>query len=589
MESSIDMNEELKKLKAHKDATFQLDAKEAVSSACEPENKLTCETIVETNEIESDIEGEPKYGTVDNSQQLMDQLNKLKIMLEQDSTKVSSSNTSSGGSSSVSLAPKWIYGTTLPPLNASRNNYSSASGLCLSERGQVAVAQPELIQNFLFPTTTLLQQKIVKYRESIGNILSADIISKKGAFKNPLLVITGPSFITDANQAKACAQWVGSMNGKEFHDLPNGILPDSILGLYHRSDRPKLNNIQLSLRTNLTKYNHGYNDPSFLRGFNSIMTYEIEQGIPICRALLCELAEICPIVGETSDTITPQYFSDLFCLGIVSSKLSESQLHRELVSGVSYAVGFHTLDDTLCFDKEFYTHKITSALEAMYASSNPHQFLSVTKIGTVAVVGTIGNDETFIILLINLELDYYEIEHVIEQVYDYSKLNITRPKIMLDVGKISNEEYELKLDLLRQLLVLNTDLKYKIIGVIIDSGNNYISHRYTIDLNKPFGLNEDFENQDYNTDDDIERNTNDNDKSENSMNHQMLIGLNNYFVKNRIHGKISPPRQSQQISSSELDFDSSLIHLDKYYEYFVNADKFIQELDDMSSLRINSQ
>lgn len=113
MESSIDMNEELKKLKAHKDATFQLDAKEAVSSACEPENKLTCETTVETNDLESDIEGEPKYGTVDNSQQLMDQLNKLKIMLEQDSTKVSSSNTSSGGSSSVSLAPKWIYGTCL--------------------------------------------------------------------------------------------------------------------------------------------------------------------------------------------------------------------------------------------------------------------------------------------------------------------------------------------------------------------------------------------------------------------------------------------------------------------------------------------
>lgn len=580
MESSIDMNEELKKLKAHNDATFQLDAKEVDSSACEPENKVS-EITMETNDIESDIERETKYGTVDNSQQLMDQLKKLKIFLELDSTKVSSSNTSSG-SSSVSLAPKWIYGTTLPPLNASGNNYSSASGLCLSERGQVAVAQPELIQNLLFPTTSLLQQKIVKYRESIGNILSVDIVSKKGAFKNPLLVITGPSFITDANQAKACAQWVGSMNGKEFHYLPSGILPDNILGLYHRSNRPKFNNILLSLRTNLTKYNHGYNDPSFLRGINSIMTYEIEQGIPICRALLCELAEICPIVGETSDTITPQYFSDLFCLGIVSSRLSESQLHRELVSGVSYAVGFHTLDDSRCFDKEFYTHKISSALDAMYASSNPHQFLSVTKIGTVAVVGTIGNDETFIILQINLELDYYEIEHIIEQVYDYSKLNITKPKIMLDVGKISNEEYELKLDLLRQLLVLNTDLKYKIIGTIIDSGNNYIPHHHTIDLN------EEFENEAYNTDDDVERNTNDNDKSENSMNHQMLIGLNNYFVKNRIHSRRTSSQQSQQISNSEPDSDSSLIHLDKYYEYFINADKFIQELDGMSGLRINS-
>ena len=586
MEPSIDMNEELKKLKAHNNATFQLDAKEAFSSTCEPEGKLTSEIIVKTKEIESDIEGQPRYGTIDKSRQLIHQLRKAKIILEQDSTKVSSSNTSSGESSSVSLAPKWIYGTTLPPFNASRYISASTSGLCLSERGQVAVAQPELIQNFLFPTTNLLQQKIAKYREGIRSILSVDISSEKCVFKNPLLVITGPSFITDANQAKACAQWVGSMNGKKFHDLPTGLLPDNILDLYHRSSRPKLNDILLSLRTNLTQYNHGYNDPSFLRGFNSIMTYEIEQGIPICRALLCELAEICPIVGETSDTITPQYFSDLFCLGIVSSRLSESQLHRELVSGVSYAVGFHTLDDTLCFDKEFYTHKITSALEAMYASSNPHQFLSVTKIGTVAVVGTIGNDETFIILQINLELDYFEIERIIEQVYDYPKLSITRPKIMLDVGKVSNEEYELKLGLLKRLLVLNIELRYKIIGVIIDSGNNYISHRHTIDLNTQYDLNEEFKNQGYNTDYDIQKYANNDYKSESSTNHQKLIGLNNYFVKNRVHSRISSSRQSQQIPSS--DPNSSLISMDKYYKYFINAERFIQELDDMSGLRINS-
>ena len=161
---------------------------------------------------------------------------------------------------------------------------------------------------------------------------------------------------------------------------------------------------------------------------------------------------------------------------------------------------------------------------------------------------------------------------------------------MLDVGKISNEEYELKLDLLRQLLVLNTDLKYKIIGVIIDSGNNYISHRYTIDLNKPFSCKmKTLKTKTILLTMISKRNKNDNDKSENSMNHQMLTGLNNYFVKNRIYGKISPTQQYQQRPSSELDFDSSLIHLDKYYEYFVNADKFIQELDDMSSLRINSQ
>ena len=252
-------------------------------------------------------------------------------MLEQDSAKVSSSNTSSGGSSSVSLAPKWIYGTTLPPLNASRNELFVGFGLVSKRARSSGCSAARAYCRILFPTTSFVATKGCEIQGKYWKYIIGGYNSvKKSAFKNPLLVITGPSFITDANQAKACAQWVGSMNGKKFHDLPNGILPDSILGLYHRSNRLELKNILLSLRTNLTKYNHGYNDRSFLRGFNSIMTYEIEQGIPICRALLCELAEICPIVGETSDTITPQYFSDLFCLGIVSSKLRESQLHQRI-------------------------------------------------------------------------------------------------------------------------------------------------------------------------------------------------------------------------------------------------------------------
>lgn len=576
MKSSIHMNAELSKRKTPKDATFQLGAKEATDPACVSGNHSACEITMEISEVDNSVKG---MTNSESSQELVDQLNKLEVTVEAESTRVSSSNTSSGGSSSVSLAPKWIYGTAFPPLNASSNNYSS-SGLCLSERGQVAVAQPELIQNFLFPTTSTLQQKIVKYRESIGKILSQDITDMKDTFKSPLLVITGPSFITDANQAKACAKWVSRMNGKEIHDMPAGILPDDVLGLYKSSNKLKFNNILLSLRTNLTKYNHSYNDPSFSRGTNSIMTYEIEQGIPICRGLLCELAEICPIVGETSDTITPQYFSDLFCLGIVSSKLSESQLHRELVSGASYAVGFHTLDATCSFDKEYYTHKITSALDAMYASSNPHQFLSVTKVGTVAVVGTMGNDETFIILQINLELGYAEITHIIEQVYSYKKLNITKPKIMLDFGKISNKEYELKMSLLRQLLVLNVGIKYKIIGVIIDSGNNYISNRHTIDLNEAS----------YSADDGVYINVQDNHNSESIMNHQMLIGLNNYFVKNRVHDSLSSSRQSysQVLSNSIPELDPPLTKGDNEYEYFINADKFIQELDDISGLRINS-
>lgn len=552
------------------------ETKDSTGKLCSSASELT----LEIDDSKLDNDGDKLYGVVNSSSAI----NKLDMdhSGRRDAEMPPSSNTSSGQSSTVSLAPKWVYGTTILPSNNS-NSYSSVSGLCLSERGHVAVAQPEVIQNVLFPTTITLQEKIVKYRQSIGEILSQDISTNKESFQSPLLVITGPKFITDPNQAKACAQWIGGMIGKQFDNFPSDLLPEDVLNLY-RPGSSLLQNIILSLRTNLTNYNHNNDAGSFEREVSSLMTYEVEQGIPICRALLCELAEICPIVGEISDTITPQYFSDLFCLGIVNASLNESQIHRELVSGISYAIGFHTMDSGK-FNKEMYIHKITSALDAMYAASHPHQFLSVTKIGTVAVVGTIGNDETFIILLVNLELDYLELIEVIKHIYNYSSLNTTRQKIMLDVGKVSNDEFEAKRNILRQLFT-NDEVKYKIIGVLIDSGDNYIPHNHSIELNTPQNFSE-LEEESIPSEEFVVPNIS-NKESENLINHQKLITMNNYFIKNRIFKRIPSKDSEKQRGLSINSLSNSSANLDKYYELFINADKIIRELECMSSLRINS-
>lgn len=360
----------------------------------------------------------------------------------------------------TSLAPRWTYS----PFQGSRSNLGS-SGLSYAERGQITVAQPELIQNLLFPTSSSLQKKILAYRERFSQLLH-------GTQPQPLLVLTGPAFIEDSVQMKACAMWIGKRLGKHFGEFQHlELFPKNVANIYERTTKYK--NLVLALRTNLSKYN------SDTLG-KSIMTFEMQHGIPMCRALLSDLAEICPIVGDISDTITPQYLSDLYSFGMVSSTLAESQIHRELVSGLSYGIGFGTCDSHLEFDKASILHRIELALDAMFTSSQSHQFLSVTKIGTVAVVGTVGNSDSFLVL--RCELLAAEIAKILEGLYEKDH----PPKVMLDVGKVSYENYEHGVAVLRELVGSHRD---KILGVIIDSGSNYVPQGYAFPVTSNFDAN----------------------------------------------------------------------------------------------------
>ncbi|CAH6723245.1 hypothetical protein CLIB1444_13S03576 [[Candida] jaroonii] len=444
--------------------------------------------------------------------------------------------------STSNMAPTWFYGTTTPKRNIS----SVGSGLLLANKGHVAIASPEVIQNYLYPISEVLESKILKYRNDLSRIMSSNPSSQ---FANPLLVITGPTYIRHANQIRGCAQWIGGMLGKSFPNSTTQLFPKEIKQIFEKPFESQ--NLMLSIRANLTNYNLNYNS-SLATDDNSIMTYEVARGMPYCRALLDEISEICPIVGETSDTITPQYLSDLFCLGLVSSTLVESQLHRELASGASYPIGFQTSDSQLRFDKSMYSHRIQNALDAMFATKQQHQFLSVTKVGTVAVVGTTGNEETFIILEINLQLSFDELVEFIEnKVYKDKRLNIDTPRVILDLGKISNTEYDQKLSVISKFLSEERyHLNRKILGVLIDSGDDYVPKNFQSTLEThnneslgSFDCNESFEE------------------------------LNRYFQRNRINS-------NERIEPSLPEHSS--------YEYFVNANKMIHQLDKLSGLRIES-
>jgi 3-deoxy-7-phosphoheptulonate synthase len=118
-------------------------------------------------------------------------------------------------------------------------------------------------------------------------------------------------------------------------------------------------------------------------------SFDINHGLRIARGLLLDLANMgVPSGTEFLDTISPQYIADLISWGAIGARTTESQIHRELASGLSMPVGF----------KNGTGGSIQIALDAIQSASRPHHFLSVTKQGVSAIVSTSGNDACHLIL-----------------------------------------------------------------------------------------------------------------------------------------------------------------------------------------------
>jgi len=125
------------------------------------------------------------------------------------------------------------------------------------------------------------------------------------------------------------------------------------------------------------------NDPDLDGSFN------INKGLRLGRGLLCEINALgLPAGVEYLDTISPQYISDLVAWGAIGARTTESQVHRELASGLSCPVGFKNGTDG----------NVKIAVDAVGAASHPHHFLAVTKEGQATVAATAGNPDGHVIL-----------------------------------------------------------------------------------------------------------------------------------------------------------------------------------------------
>jgi 3-deoxy-7-phosphoheptulonate synthase len=209
------------------------------------------------------------------------------------------------------------------------------------------------------------------------------------------------------------------------------------------------------------------NDPYLNNSFN------VNKGLLLARELLLYLNSIgIGCAYEILDTITPQYISDLVSWGAIGARTTESQVHRQIVSGLSMPVGFKNGTDG----------NIEIALNAIKSAKSPHCFMGITPHGIPAICKTLGNKYCHVILRgSNKGPNYYEedVNDVIQQINN-SEINT---KIMIDCShgnsqkKHSNQPIVLQ-DVIRQIIMGNSD----IMGVMIESNIHEGKQPLTEDL-----------------------------------------------------------------------------------------------------------
>ncbi|HUX44963.1 MAG TPA: 3-deoxy-7-phosphoheptulonate synthase [Terracidiphilus sp.] len=167
-------------------------------------------------------------------------------------------------------------------------------------------------------------------------------------------------------------------------------------------------------------------------------SYRINDGLRLARHLLLDLAEMgVPTGTEFLDMISPQYIAGLVSWGAIGARTTESQVHRQLVSGVSCPVGF----------KNATSGDVQVAIDAILSAANSHTFLGHTKHGQSAIFVTTGNPDCHIILRGGRKLVNYQAEAVAETAAQMEKAGIA-PRIMIDFSHANSNK-----DHTRQALV----------------------------------------------------------------------------------------------------------------------------------------
>ncbi|MFN4341101.1 MAG: 3-deoxy-7-phosphoheptulonate synthase AroG [Azonexus sp.] len=202
-------------------------------------------------------------------------------------------------------------------------------------------------------------------------------------------------------------------------------------------------------------------------------TFRINEGLRLARRILLEINELdLPCATEFLDTITPQYTADLIAWGAIGARTTESQVHRELASGLSCPVGFKNGTDG----------NMRIAVDAIRAANSPHHFLSVTKSGHTAIVSTMGNEDCHVILRGGKEpnFDAASVEAASQEI---ARAGLAA-RLMVDFSHgNSRKQYKLQMEVCNSIAEQLAAGDERIVGVMVES--HLIEGRQDLSPGKP--------------------------------------------------------------------------------------------------------
>jgi 3-deoxy-7-phosphoheptulonate synthase len=209
------------------------------------------------------------------------------------------------------------------------------------------------------------------------------------------------------------------------------------------------------------------NDPGMDKSFR------INDGLRLARKLLWEINEMgLPAATEFLDMITPQYIGDFIAWGAIGARTTESQVHRELASGLSCPVGFKNGTDG----------NVRIAVDAIKAAQSPHHFLSVTKAGHSAIVSTTGNEDCHVILRGGKEPNYDAVS--VDNACKALAASGVPGHVMIDFSHAnSRKQYQLQVEVARDVggqLAAGED---RIFGIMCES--HLVAGRQDLVVGKP--------------------------------------------------------------------------------------------------------
>src|SRR5688500_1264765 len=264
-----------------------------------------------------------------------------------------------------------------------------------------------------------------------------------------MLVVIGPCSIHDPVAALAYAQRLSQERKKHAGEL------EVLMRVYFEKPRTTVG------------WKGLINDP-YLNG-----SFRINEGLRIARDLLVRINQAgVPAGCEFLDVISPQYIGDLVSWGAIGARTTESQVHRELASGLSAPVGFKNGTDG----------NVKIAVDALLAARQKHHFLSVHKSGQVAIVETRGNDDCHIILR-GGKAPNYDAASVGAACAELAKAALPE-RLMIDCSHANAaKQYRRQLEVAADVAGQNAGGERRIVGVMIES--HLVEGRQELEPGKP--------------------------------------------------------------------------------------------------------